>query len=618
MKKIFVFICVCFLAQAIQAKTVSTQQDSLRNDSLQMAQKMLAQQQQQQFLDSIIKEKLEKELENATGNRAKQDELNAKLDEIAQKDSLRKVALTTKINQLKESGSGYPVILETDTLFFIYTKIGSFKPSDRATAINKRIAQLYNDPFFSVDTLVALPNEESIDIIYKDLLIMSVNQLDALWVGVSKEELAQTQLQKIANTIEIVKEKNSTANWLKRLGLVLLIFLGVFLIIKGINYLFAKTKSWILLHKEKYFNGISFRGSKILSDTQQVNLTFQFNNALRLLTIGLAIYLSLPLLFSIFPETEKWTSTLLNWVLAPAMSILKGTLHYLPNLFTIAVIYLFTNYTVKAVAYFTKEIIKGNIHLSGFHPDWAMPTFNIVRFLLYAFMLVVMFPYLPGSDSAAFQGVSVFIGVLLSFGSSSAITNVVAGLVITYMRPFKVGDRVKIGDVVGDVVEKTMLVTRIKTIKNEDITVPNATVLSTHTINYSSNAPDSGLIMHTTVTIGYDVPWKNIHEALLQAADRTTYLLKEPKPFVLQTSLEDFYVAYQINVYTKEPNKQAIIYSELHQHIQDCCNEMGIEILSPHYRAMRDGNMVTIPADYLAKDYTSPSFNVNMTNNLQK
>jgi small-conductance mechanosensitive channel len=613
MKKAILLISALFIVQSIFAKTTIAKQDSLRNDSLQVAQKMLAQQQQQQYLDSIIKAKLEIELENASGNRAKQNELTAKLAEIATNDSIRNAALLNKINQLKASGSGYPVILDADTLFIIYTKIGSFKPSDRANAISVRVRQLYNNPFFSPDTLEIVPNEESVDIIYQDQLIMSVNNLDAMWVDESKDELAKNLRLKIINTIAKVKEQNSTTNWIKRLGLVFLIIVGVWLIIKGINFLFAKTKSWILKNKDKYFNGISFRTSKLLSDTQQLNLTFQFNNALRLLTIGLAIYLSLPLLFSLFPETEKWTSTLLNWILAPAKSIFNGFLNYLPNLFTIAVIYIFTSYTVKGVAYFTKEIIRGNIQLSGFHPDWAMPTFNIMRFLLYAFMLVVMFPYLPGSDSAAFQGVSVFIGILLSFGSSSAITNIVAGLVITYMRPFKVGDRVKIGEVVGDVVEKTMLVTRIKTIKNEDITVPNATVLSSHTINYSSNAPDSGLIMHTTVTIGYDVPWKKIHEALLNAANRTTLVLKDPKPFVLQTSLDDFYVAYQINVYTQEPNKQATIYSELHQHIQDCCNEMDIEILSPHYRAMRDGNMITIPADYLAKDYVAPTFNVNVS-----
>ncbi|GAQ49649.1 transmembrane ion channel [Flavobacterium psychrophilum] len=182
------------------------------------------------------------------------------------------------------------------------------------------------------------------------------------------------------------------------------------------------------------------------------------------------------------------------------------------------------------------------------------------------------------------------------------------------MRLFKIGDRVKIGDVVGDVIEKSMLVTRIKTVKNEVISIPNTTVMSSHTINYSNEAEaGNGLILHTTVTIGYDIPWKIMHQVLLDASDRTDLLLKEPKPFVLQTSLDDFYVSYQINAYTREANKQSGIYSQLHANIQDCCNEAGIEILSPHYRQMRDGNRVTIPNDYLDKDYQAPSFNVKIT-----
>ena len=241
-----------------------------------------------------------------------------------------------------------------------------------------------------------------------------------------------------------------------------------------------------------------------------------------------------------------------------------------------------------------------------------MPTFSIVRLFLYAFMLVLIFPYLPGSDSDIFKGVSIFIGVLFSLGSSTAIGNMIAGLMITYMRPFKIGDRIKIAGVNGDVVEKTLLVTRVRTIKNEVITIPNSSVLSGNTINYTSEANERGLIIHTTLTIGYDVPWKDMHQALIDAASKTEMILQEPKPFVLQTSLDDFYVSYQINAYTNEASKQGRIYSNLHQNIQNVCYERGIEILSPHYRAERDGNKTTIPSNYLSKDYKAPSFNVKV------
>jgi small-conductance mechanosensitive channel len=219
-----------------------------------------------------------------------------------------------------------------------------------------------------------------------------------------------------------------------------------------------------------------------------------------------------------------------------------------------------------------------------------------------------MFPYLPGAGSDAFKGVSLFVGVLFSLGSSGAVGNIVAGVVLTYTNAFRVGDRVQIGETVGDVVERTMLVTRVRTIKNVDITIPNGTVLASQVINFTTQAADRGLILHSTVTIGYDVPWRQVHELLIAAAGATENVLAEPAPFVLQTSLDDFYVSYQINAYTELPAVMAQTYSLLHQNIQDRFNEAGVEIMSPHYGALRDGNQATIPADHLAKGYRAPTF----------
>ena len=267
---------------------------------------------------------------------------------------------------------------------------------------------------------------------------------------------------------------------------------------------------------------------------------------------------------------------------------------------------------LKGLYFLKSEIEKGDLKITGFYPDWANPTYQIVRILVFAFMIVVIFPYLPNNDSRVFQGVSVFLGFLFTFSSAGSLSNIIAGLVLTYMRLFSIGDRVKIGEITGDVIEKSLLVTRIRTIKNEIISIPNSTVMNSHTINYSSDAPEKGLVVHTTVTIGYDVPWRDVHQTLIDAALKTNYILQEPMPFVLQTSLDDFYVSYQINAYTREANKQALIYSTLHQNIQDICNERGIEIMSPHYRAARDGNTTTIPSSYLPEDYKAPGFKVEM------
>lgn len=591
---------------AQENKTITVYQDSAA-----IIQKLMLEQKEQHKIDSLVRVQLQADLLNATSS--EKARLQKKINDLSIKDSLKKALQLANIEKLKKSSKGFPVILFQDTILFIYTKTGSFTAKARAEAISQRVEKLYRDDFLKLDSLSLTMNESSVDLLYNhEDIIMSVTDVDALWLNTSLTELSERYLVEVKNTISKYRSENLVTKWLKRLGQIAFIILCLGLVIFLINKLFKRSKIYLTANQDTLLNGLTIKKFKVFSPEKHRQFAFRINNILRLVVIVLLIYLSLPLIFSIFPETKTFTTTLLGWILSPAKKTLLGILHFLPDLFTILVIYYITKWAIKAVHYFFIEIEMGNITIAGFHRDWATPTFSILKFVLYAFMVVIIFPYLPGSDSAAFQGVSVFLGVLFSLGSSSAITNLIAGLVITYMRPFKIGDRVKIGEVVGDVLEKTMLVTRIRTIKNEDITVPNATVLSSATINYSSNCNNTGLIIHSTVTIGYDVPWKQMHLALIEAATRTDLILKEPKPFVLQTSLDDFYVSYQINAYTKDANKQAIIYSNLHQNIQDCCNEMGIEILSPHYRSARDGNNSTIPRDYLPKDYHAPPFNVNV------
>lgn len=322
----------------------------------------------------------------------------------------------------------------------------------------------------------------------------------------------------------------------------------------------------------------------------------------------LFFYLYITLAFSLFSFSKTWANTLVSYILTPIKSITSSFVNFLPNLFSIVVLVVVFFYAIKAIKFIFIEIDKGTLEFTGFHKDWAITTYKIVRFLLLVLAAIVIFPYLPGSNSPFFQGISVFLGVLFSFGSSSAIGNIVSGIVLTYMRPFKLNDRVKIADTTGDVIEKTLLVTRIRTIKNVDVTIPNAMVLGSHIINYSSSAKEKGLILNTSVTIGYDVPWRKVHELLLEAAGETEGVLKDPKPFVLQTALNDFYVSYELNAYTNDSQKMAVIYSELHTKIQDAFFKAGVEIMSPHYNAVRDGNQAAIPQENLPAGYQVPGF----------
>ena len=524
-----------------------------------------------------------------------------------------KTAVTIKSDTVPAIKERYPVAPFQDTLFFIHNKIGSFSPEKRAKSIAERIQQIYSDPLFEADSLKIVPADITLDIVYKDaFIIMSITTQDAKSVGEDSQFLAKQNKAIIAKAILKEKENNAPIKWMKRIALELLFIGCIALLLFGINVIFRKFKYFLIRNEEKFFKGILIKNFHILSPSNQLYFTLRFIGIIRTIVFIFIIYLSLPLLFSVFPSTVGYTTTLIHWIMKPAKFALVSFIDFLPNLFSIIVIVVLFRYALKIIKYFVDEIQKENINIDGFYSDWAKPTFNIVKVLLYAFMLVIIFPYLPGSESPIFKGVTVFVGVLFSTGSSNAIANMVAGLVITYMRPFKIGDFIKIGEVNGEVIEKTALVVRVRTPKMEDITIPNATVLSSSSINFSANTRTNtnGLVIHSTVTIGYDVPWREVHKALIEAANRTDLIEKEPKPFVLQTSLDDFYVSYEINAFTKEATKQPRIYSNLHQNIQDCFNEAGIEIMSPHYKALRDGNRTTIPESYLSRDYQPSVFQV--------
>ena len=604
----------CSIASYGQTDSIVQKNDSINNIALNQYNQKLGEVEKLRVADSIKKAELESQLlKLKTTDNLQKEDLLQQLKSIEENEKKRIEDKKAHIESLRNTAKGYPVIgAMKDTLFLIYSKIGASTPKERAINISRKIEKLYEDDFLKADSILVMKSENTFDIIYGEIIIMSISENDAIWYGKGMPELAQSFKETIKNSIVEAKNENSWLKLIARIGLVLLVIGIAWAMIWLIGKGYSKLLLFINSKKDKWLKNLSYKDYTFLTAEQELQVVLFLVKIFRWFVYAVLLYITLPIIFSIFPFSRDWADALFHLIWSPFKGVLIAIWEYLPNLFSILVIYFVMKYVIRFVRYIFHEIEAEKLKLSGFHADWAMPTYSILKFLLYAFMFVLIFPYLPGSDSNIFKGVSVFIGVLFSLGSSSAIANMVAGLVITYMRPFKIGDRIKIGDVTGDVVEKTLLVTRIRTIKNEVITIPNSSVLNGNTTNYSSEAIEKGLIIHTTVTIGYDVPWKDMHQALIDAALRTNLILDEPKPFVLQTSLEDFYVSYQINAYTREAGKQALIYSNLHQNIQDVCNERGIEILSPHYRAARDGNMTTIPADYLPNDYKSPSFNVKV------
>lgn len=541
----------------------------------------------------------------------KKDFINNQIDSLKNKDSYRTIRLKNRIDSLKTIVKGYPVAPFGDTLFTVYLKQGAYSAEERAKNISSKIIQMEKDFAFTGDSIIIDESESATDLLYRGMYILSITENDELWKGSTKKELAEKYKAVITKAIFDYREATSFRAWLKKAGLILLVLAVVILIIYFVKKLSGKLNKKLVESKDKRVKGVKIGTYELFNSDRVLGILILINKYVRWFINLTLIYFSLPLLFWLFPKTRSITDTLLGYIIDPLKGILASIWNYFPNLITIIIIIILFRYALKGLLYLKNEIERGALKIPGFYSDWANPTFQIVRVLVFAFMIVVIFPYLPGSNSPVFQGVSVFLGFLFTFGSAGSLSNIIAGLVLTYMRAFKLGDRVKIADVTGDIIEKSLLVTRIRTVKNEEITIPNSNIMNTHTINYSSAAQDLGLILNTTVTIGYDAPWRQVHQLLINAALATDFIVTEPKPFVLQTSLDDFYVSYMINVYTKEPNKQASIYSQLHQNIQDKFNEAGVEIMSPHYNSLRDGNTVTIPPDYLSKDYKSPSFKIN-------
>ncbi|MDR0709498.1 MAG: mechanosensitive ion channel family protein, partial [Spirochaetaceae bacterium] len=387
--------------------------------------------------------------------------------------------------------------------------------------------------------------------------------------------------------IEEAVDKLDIVDWLEKIGISLAIIIGQALLIWLIwAVLFKKVTIRVLVWGKRRIKPLTIKKLKLLSTQQILNVIQFFLKILKYLITIFQFFITLPMIFSLFPATQHLASTLFNYILNPLKKIFFGAISYVPNMITVVIILWVTRYVLRALKFFTNQIERERLVINGFYADWARPTFNILRVLVYAFTIVMIYPYLPGSGSPIFQGVSVFIGVIFSLGSSSAIGNLIAGLVITYMRPFKIGDRIQIQNNVGFVVEKTLMVVRIKTHKNEYVTYPNTMILSSGIINYntSSDEDEEGLIIYADVTMNYAVPWPQVHQILIDAALKTTSILETPKPFVLQTALDDFYCRYQINAYTKDVDKVPRIYSNLFENLQDGFAGAGIDLTAPQYR----------------------------------
>ncbi|MDJ0842613.1 mechanosensitive ion channel family protein [Crocosphaera sp.] len=505
-----------------------------------------------------------------------------------------------------------PVVLDGKTLFTI--KVGGMKTSaqERAEIVTEEIQRIAKDSSISLDSFALEDFKEVIIITAQDNIILGLTNDDASAANQPLDEMANQYLGVIKNAIiEYRKERtheNLGTDILLSVVWTIVMVILIFLLFK----LESKTQNRIEALR-RIIRPLRIGRLELFSLENEIKLIYSLFRFIRLIILLALLYTYFSFIFRIFPETRDFGVKFrrpfydsLNWVAT-------GFINFLPNLFIIILTIVITHYLIRFCGLFFRAIDTEIISFPGFDSDWAKPTNKIVVFLIIAGALAVVFPYLPMYNSPAFRGISVLIGALITFGGASTVANLVGGTVIIYTRAYRLGDLIKTENHFGFVHEKTILSTRIRTLTGEIVTIPNANLMSTSIINYNAIQRELKLplMIHTRITLGYDVPWRKVYQTLSDAANATENILEDPAPYVLQTSLDDFYITYELRAYINLLEKRTLTLSKLHENIQDKCNEVGIEIMSPHYSAIRDGNQNTIPEDYLPEDYNIPGFRVH-------
>jgi small-conductance mechanosensitive channel len=475
-----------------------------------------------------------------------------------------------------------PVVIDGDTLFRV-RGVSSVPAAERATQIQQRVVAIAADPTIAVDSIQAIESNGATRIVAGERPLMMVFDADASVDEVPRTDLAYAHVLVFRKTISEYREARSESARRRYVINALIATVALIIAVALLLWLwrsferFANRRLQARIHSVEIQSFEVMRAERIWSTLRGGFL------AVRTIALAAVTLIYVGYVLGQFPLTRGFSRNMFSLALAPLQVIGQGILDHIPSLVFLIVLYLVIRVLLRMTRLFFEAVERGTITLENFDREWALPTYKILRLAIVAFGLIVAYPYIPGSDSAAFKGVSVFIGILFSLGSSNAIANVIAGYMMTYRRAFKVGDRVRIGDAVGDVVETRLLVTHLRSLKNEELVIPNSQILSDLVLNYSSLARTRGLILHTEVGIGYETPWRQVEALLLMAAERTPGLVRDPQPFVLEKRLGDFAVTYELNVFCQNVPAMTQLYAALHRNILDVFNEFGVQIMTPAY-----------------------------------
>ncbi|MFO1417033.1 MAG: mechanosensitive ion channel family protein [Methylotetracoccus sp.] len=461
--------------------------------------------------------------------------------------------------------------------------VSSMPADERAANVAVRIKGLARAPTFDPASLVIEQVGDYFNLMAGAERVLVVTKADGEIEEVGAYTLATAYVERIRSAIVDYRRERSRDFLVQSAISASVATLALAAALTAIVWIRPRLRDWMLRRMEGRVRSLGIQSFEILGANRLRDALIALLNTL-LLIAGLALVLAfVGFTTQLFPWTRSFGSAVYEHTTGPLHMMAGGTVTVLPDLAFLAILWIVVRVVLRLVRLFFEAVGDKAVRFASFEPEWAEPTYKLVRLAIVAFALVVAYPFIPGAGTDAFKGVSLFVGVLLSLGSTSAIANLIAGYMMTFRRAFHHGDRIQVGDVTGEVTERRLQVTHLRTPKNEEVIIPNSTLLNSHVVNLSSLAARDGLILHTTVGIGYETPWRQVEAMLLMAARRTAGIEKEPAPYVLQRSLGDFCIVYEINVFTRSPRTMEQTYSNLHRNILDVFNEYGVQIMTPAY-----------------------------------
>ncbi|MDX2475592.1 MAG: mechanosensitive ion channel [Candidatus Krumholzibacteria bacterium] len=498
-----------------------------------------------------------------------------------------------------------PVIVDGRVLFHLRTIPGS-PATERANDIEKRIAKAARDKAVSPDSLRVVPDEFGSALVVEGHVIVLITEADAEAQAFTVELYAGICREKVRKAIQDYRRDRESGLTLKNVGLAVAMGVLLVLVLVVLIRLSGRVERMFGQRYRRKVEEVQSRGFQLVSTERIWWLMRAATSGARVVGVAILVYAYLQWALELFPWTRLFGRNLLELVREPVRAIILGFVGYLPEMVFLIILAFVGRWSLGILRKFFDAIGHGTIVLNEFDAEWAMPTFRIARVFVIALFAVVAFPYIPGSGSEAFKGVSLLLGVLFSLGSSSVVANMVAGYTMIYRKAFRIGDRIHVKEFRGDVVAMRQLVTVLRTPKNEEVVLPNSDVLNNPITNFSAMAREGKLRLHTTVGIGYEVPWRQVEAMLLMAADRAEGFNKELPAYVLQKSMDDFCVVYEINVHCDNAQRMARLYTALHRCIQDVFNEYGVQIMTPAYEGDPQTPKV-VPPENLYDAPASPS-----------